>query len=507
MNDTDTDQWRHTSPLAAIFYLGKIYQTIAKNAVQSLAPLVAFFFAYQGDLMSKLVLGGGAFITFTVVAAILRYWFFRYRIADGSILIREGVIKKTQLDIKFDRIQAINTQQNVIFRAFDLVTVKFDTAGSAKEEGNLPAIRTALADALKERIRRESPGADVPTGAEAGGEPPPAAAVRTILQLGARDMVRIGLSSNRALIFLAFLAPVMQSLSEDVEEKIDESAIATAVETSQISLSSGIGLGLLIVLGVFVFLVAASVIGAFLRYHNFELVTDKDVLRSSGGLLTRHEHSVNFAKIQSVFASQNPVLRMFGRFRLSARQASSGRPGADKLFVIPLSEPHQLSGIADEIFGDEFQDVDLNPRTSEYKRISPRYVRSRMILTGILPALAVTGLISLAAGVYATVFLLWIPLNALLVWTIYKKYGYRITTDGMMLRRGFLGYRVVAFTHRKVQRVSVTQTIPQKRKGLATLRVYLASGSIKLPYVDFAMAQQLRDYMLYKVESSQLAWH
>ncbi len=200
-------------------------------------------------------------------------------------------------------------------------------------------------------------------------------------------------------------------------------------------------------------------------------------------------------------------MRIFWRQRLSAKQASSGKPGADKLFVIPLSEPGQLAAIADEIFGDEFQDVDLNPRTSGYKRISPRYVRSRMILTGILPALAVTGLISLSAGVYALVFLLWIPLDGLVVWTIYRKYGYRIAHDGMLLRRGFLGLRVVAFTHRKVQRVSVTQTIPQKRKGLATLRVYLASGSIKLPYVDVAMARQLRDYVLYRVESSELAWH
>ena len=158
MNTTDTGQWRHTSPLAVIFYLSKIYKTITENAVQSLAPLVAFLFAYQGDLMGKLILGGGAFITFTVATAILRYWFFRYRINEGSILIREGVINKTQVDIKFDRIQAINTQQNVIFRAFDLVTVKFDTAGSAKQEGNLPAIKIELADSLKERIRRESPG-------------------------------------------------------------------------------------------------------------------------------------------------------------------------------------------------------------------------------------------------------------------------------------------------------------------------------------------------------------
>ena len=57
MSATDTDRWHHTSPLAAIFYLGKIYQAIAKNAVQSLAPLVAFLFAYEGDLMGKIVFG------------------------------------------------------------------------------------------------------------------------------------------------------------------------------------------------------------------------------------------------------------------------------------------------------------------------------------------------------------------------------------------------------------------------------------------------------------------
>ena len=55
------DGWHHTSPLAALFYLGKIYQAIAKNAVQSLAPLVGFLVAYEGDLMTKLIFGASAF--------------------------------------------------------------------------------------------------------------------------------------------------------------------------------------------------------------------------------------------------------------------------------------------------------------------------------------------------------------------------------------------------------------------------------------------------------------
>jgi putative membrane protein len=47
----------------------------------------------------------------------------------------------------------------------------------------------------------------------------------------------------------------------------------------------------------------------------------------------------------------------------------------------------------------------------------------------------------------------------------------------------------------------------QERKGLATIRFYLASGTLKLPYVDHELAKQLRDYVLYRVESSQQAWH
>jgi putative membrane protein len=114
---------------------------------------------------------------------------------------------------------------------------------------------------------------------------------------------------------------------------------------------------------------------------------------------------------------------------------------------------------------------------------------------------------SIPLGPFALVFLLWIPINAYGVMRLYKRYGVLATPDGLALRRGFIGYRVTAFLHRKVQRISLTQTLPQRRKGLATLRFYLASGSVKVPYVNFKKASELRDYILYRIESSPLAWH
>ena len=74
-------------------------------------------------------------------------------------------------------------------------------------------------------------------------------------------------------------------------------------------------------------------------------------------------------------------------------------------------------------------------------------------------------------------------------------------------RSGFLGYRTVGLQFRKVQRITVLQSRYQRHKGLATLRIYMASGSVRIPYIEHAAAKRLRDYALYKVESSRQAWH
>jgi putative membrane protein len=503
LSKSESKQWRRTSPLAAIFYLGRIYKAIAQNAVQSLAPLAAVLFASKGDLVTRVTVGVAVFVAATVIIAIIRYWFFRFRIDDESILIREGVLKKTQLDIKFDRIQAINTQQNIVFRLFDLVTVQLDTAGSAKQEGHLPAIRTSLADSLKERIRDRRPVRAI----DADEETEAPVESRTLLRLGKKDMVRIGLSSNRALILLVLLGPILDNMGNRIEASIEESDLLMALEGAGFSIASGIGLVFLLSISILLMLALASIIGAFFRYHRFELQAENKVLRSIGGLLTRHEHSVNLAKIQSLRAIQNPVLRLFGRFRLRAKQASSGRRSRGKQFIIPICEPQLLPTLEREIFGEESPGFDLRPKSESFRPIARHFVRSRFILFGLLPTLLAVSFFNLLIGNNALAFLAWIPLSAFGIWILFRKYGFALASDGMVLRKGFIGIETTAFLYRKVQRINVTQTLLQKRKGLATMRFFLASGSLRLPYVDIRMANDLRDYILFKIESSHRAWH
>jgi putative membrane protein len=320
-------------------------------------------------------------------------------------------------------------------------------------------------------------------------------------------MVRIGLSSNRSLIFLVLLGPLLDQVDKRVDRVIQSGAVDFITNGTDITLATGLGLAAMAAIGFVLLLVLASITGAFLRYHKFSLVADEDVLRSTGGLLTRHEHSVNLAKIQTLEARQNPILRMFRRFRLRAKQASSGQPGKGKHFVIPLCTEQQLPDVEKEVFHDEFEHMEMQPGSSSFNSIHKRYIRSRILYTGVMPAVFLSSLFLALGGIGGLVLLLWIPIDAFFVWMLHRKYGFIVNEEGMVLRRGLFGYRVNAFLHRKVQRVSVTQTIAQQRRELATLRFYMASGSLKLPYIEYELAKQIRDFMLYRVESSRLAWH
>lgn len=502
MSTTDTTAWRRTSPLAAVFYLGRIYQAIAKNAVQSLAPLAAFLVAFRGDRTTAVIAAVAIFLTVTLVHAFLRYWFFRFHVTPDSILIRDGVFRKRQLDIKFERVQGINTTQNVLFRLFRLVTVNLDTAGASGHEGHLPAVRHTLADELRERIRRTPRAAPESEAAEPAG-----AAAQRLLRLAPAEVVRVGLSSGRVFLVLVLVGPLLDWFDDRLGEIAEEQAVLDFFGGAAPSFGLAIALTLGVVLAIFLVLTMASVVGAVLRWHGYELIVDDDVLRATAGLLTRQEQSVQRVKVQSLHINQNFMLRRFRRYRLRTRQAASGRAGTASRLDVPICTAEVSPRIAAVLFRDELGDLPLDPRARSFARISRSYIRSRSITHGVVPAVVAGLVLAPAAGPGAGLALLWIPFAAGIAWLRYRRFGVAVTEDGMAVRSGFVGTRIVLWLHRKVQQVSITQSPFQRRRGLATMRCHLAGGGVTVPFVEYAAAARLRDYVLYRVETSERAWH
>lgn len=502
MKPPEPGSWRRTSPLAILFFLGKLLRDLVKNAWQSFAPIAAVLIASSGNLVDRLTLVVIVSVILVIVASVLRYWFFRFRIAEDSVLIREGVVKKKQRDIKFDRIQGINVEQNIVYRYLDLVTVSFDTAGSSGDEGNLPAVSSAFAEALREKIGRRSKRAGAADAPEIIAESEP------LLALTWRDMIRIGMADKRVLLVLALVSPLLERLGDEVDTVIANTLESAAQDALQYGVTAGVLLFVAAGVGVILLLALISIAAAFLRYHNFELFLDGSTLRSRGGLLTRHEVSMDLGKIQTLRLQQGMILRGFKRFVMTARQArSSHKNDSSKNFTIPVVTEAQATSLRRRFFQQEGRGLMQIPTSAQFNAISKYSMRMPFLINTLIPLLVTAITYSIEGNPATLLFLLWIPISVLHIIKSWQHAGYHYTDEGLVRRSGTIGYRTVALLYRKVQRVTVSRSPLQRRKGLATLRVYMASGSVRVPYIKHELAQQLRDVILYKVEGSQKAWH
>jgi putative membrane protein len=365
----------------------------------------------------------------------------------------------------------------------------------------LPAVTRDFANALRERIG----GKNVP---QAVDDSVATVSTEALLRLDWRDMIRIGLADRRALIVVAIIGPFLDQLDDDIERFIEGAVESVAFGPIQLDTDAGALIIVSIVVIAALLLLVISIAAAFLRFHNFELFLDGRTLRSHGGLLTRHEHSMDLEKIQTLRLQQGVLQSRLRRFKMTARQAiSSGRRRSRKMFEIPVVTAIQADQLRARLLAPEGGTLTQDPRSDQFTAISPYYMRSRILFIGAIPAILMTAALWANAGTISLVALIWLPLVGLISWRNWKRAGFLHDDNEIVRRSGLLGYRTVGLLFRKVQRVTISQSRYQRRKGLASLRLHMASGSVQVPYIDHATARQLRDYILYKVESSRQAWH
>jgi putative membrane protein len=321
-------------------------------------------------------------------------------------------------------------------------------------------------------------------------------------------MIRVGLADRRALIIFAFVGPLLEQMGGKFEQFIEKAIESAAFDATTLDVGAGAAIVVIMFFSIVLLLVMLSIVAAFLRYHNFELFLDGRTLRSRGGLITRHEHAMELEKIQSLRLQQGIVQGWLERYSMTARQAiSGGRQGSRKMFTIPVVTVEFADKLRPMLLSPSSGQLTQDPRSELFQRVSRYYMRSPILYVGLFPAIILTTVLSAIGGIVGLVALLWLPIVALFSWRSWQRAGYLHDDDELVRRSGLLGFRTVSLLFRKVQRVTITQSRLQRGKNLASLRLYMASGSVRVPYIEHATAQRLRDYILYRVESSQQTWH
>lgn len=482
-----------------LFFFGRGIKALAGNYAQ-LAGTIGLLAILARESLAMALLGGIVLLALLAAIAALSFWRFRFKLEAERVLVRQGVFRHRELTVQFARIQGVHQEQSVLFRLLGLATVSFDTAGSAQREGHLPAVSTAFAAALRARIESSRGGAARIGPEGVGGRPPP------LLRLGSGDLVRVGLTDPSVLTGLLLVPLLAQNdeLREWATAALER--FAAAVE-GHVAIAAAIAVS-----GVLALLVGASVASAFLRFHNFELRLEGTAFRARGGLLTRKETVLERGKIQQFVLRESLPLRAFRRYRLRALPASSGQardssgqvlPGA--ALTVPLADAAVAAQLRDQMLDGDHA-LSLLPR-DRFAPVSAHWLRLPLLTLAALPAVAGVPLLVFALGPSGLFGLAWPPAVAVLTWLAWRRRGYAYSAEALAIRSGVLGCRIETCLFRKAQAVAVRRSPLQRRTGLATLHVQLASGAASVPFIPHQSACALRDMLLYKAEASSRPWH
>lgn len=436
----------------------------------------------------------GIVILLMLVHAILFYLNFYFYIDENHFILKQGYLRKKVLSIPLDRIQSVNTKQNLLQKLLNVYSLEIDTAGSAGKELKIYSLSASYTDHLtqflqshKENANEEMSESTTNTYEEV-----------EILKLSNSDLLRVGISQNHlrtGLIIIAFGSQIVGQIQDLFKEKTD----AYSDSFQNIISNSGI----LFYAGLAVFALVVSILATLLltviKYYDFKLVRLQQSYRITAGLFNKRKVLLPFSKVQQLNWETGPIKRMFGIYKMSFKQAVSKQTQQKQVADAPGCLNQHIESIRDELFKNDLPDN--NEKIYSHRR----YFNLLWFQRGLLPAVLPTALyifepIWLIAGG------LWLILSGLYCWMMVRKSYFQFSKSQLIVGKGAINTVWQQVESFKTQSVDFRQSFFQKRKGLASLRVNNASGQIDIPYIPEDMANKLMNYLLYHVEISNKKW-
>lgn len=483
------------SYVAIIIIIYKLYSGL----IRQLFPILIVFFIGGSSKLSRFV----PVIIFAAIAGsiygIIAFFKYYFYIDKEELVIRKGVFQKKNINIPFERIQTIDFSQNLIHRAFNVVALKIDTAGSAKNEFEFDALDRDKAVELRKLILAKK-AKIVNHQIDTEEEPVYIEEERTpILRLDIGRLLLVGITENHFRSFgLILLAGYW------ILDSLDDMGYGWSDLENRIDIDSLLLMGLAYAIAVIIFFAFLSLIislfRAIFRYFELSFFRQGKGFRLISGLINRRETAAIDTKIQVMQWSQNVLQKALGFYDLYLKQAASIDLNSKKSIKIPGCSIDEVKKVENYLYSDTELDF-------EYKeKISIHYLIRRLVYIVGIGGLVIALLIYLAARkqlAIASIILLYLITTSILK---YKKLSFELNDDMLKINGGTFGDKYSLLPLYKVQNIKRYTNIYQRRRDLASLRIYTASGSLTIPYIPNELADDLTDYLLYRVEDSKRYW-
>ncbi|MDF1800297.1 MAG: PH domain-containing protein [Planctomycetota bacterium] len=481
---------------------------------------IALFLLVKND-ESSWEIWAALFLIPTMIVETWRYMSLRYWIEDDELIVKQGVIQKTERHVPLARIQTIDSTQNFLERLFGVVEVRVETAGSGDAEAHLKVLSLKARDELRRKVftgRSEAATAAKAAAGEAGSEPLTAGAsaashedqresdFEPLARVSVKELILLGLSPGRGLAILAGLigiATQFQILSDE-----DYALLYDWTQTnmaSEILMDVAIGLVLLgLVFGL-------SVMSVFLRLFDFRLDRRGSEFRTQCGLFTRHSTTIPAGRIQFVSIQASPALRIFKKRLIKIRTAGARGKGdgaaLTRQWLLPVVAEERVPKLVRSLVpGCDFQgeqQIDWQPLAQGAARRSARKAFVGGLLVCTPAAILWSSWGSSVLPWIAPLFLVLIPLYE---WLAARAFGWAHTDFGLVTREGVFGKRMALVPSSRVQTVAVGASPFDRRWRMARLEVDTAGTRIghraRIPYLERPVAEALAEVLTRNAEAS-----
>ena len=487
------------SILAIVLIIVKYVRVI----VRQVWPLLLLLVVGKGENLELYIgIALGVIGVISMIWAILSYFKFYFYLDEDEVIIEKGVLRKTKLNIPFDRIQTVNFQQNIIHQVLSVIEVEIDTAGSKGTEFSIDALSKEQAELLREVLLSKKAEADKESSGSHELSEEPVLEIQEkqelILKLSPLDLLKIGVSQNHFRSFGLILFFFFW-----LQDSLDDFGFNTG-EYYENAYEYGLQAGLLVLLSLAIILLIVSFLISLIRtviqYFDLRFWRIGNRFKLVSGLFTRREASAIDNKIQVLNWSDNPLKRLFGYFDVQLKQASSIRVSTKKSIRIPGCFKDQVEYLKNTWLGkDIWRDMPL-------EKVSIHYLYRKLIYRMLFSGAGIALFYYIDQPIWLILFILMVPYFILTSILSYKKMKFGMNHEVVYVGKGMFGNQNAILPIYKIQSVKIKQNYYQSRRDLASLVMYVASGRITIPYIPLALAEKINDYFLYRVESDYRSW-
>ncbi|CAN5144612.1 PH domain-containing protein [soil metagenome] len=471
----DDHEWQRLDPRMLLVYP-------IRELLRFLPVLIAILIAgsASGDGPPWRYLG----VVIPIGLGVLRYVTTGFRIADGRVELRHGLLSRHVLSTPLDRVRTVDLTASPIHRVVGLTTLRIGTGtGGEDDKLDLDGLPVARAHRLREGLLRITEPERLPGAYGERPDAPPDPPSPPLVSFDLSWLRYAPFTSGGLVVAAAVFGGLSQLLNLfDGWERLGDAHIAIAS-----------GLIVAVLLGVVLLIAAVALLamtGYLVTNWGFRLTHSGGAWHVRRGLLTTRETSIDEDRVAGVCLSEPLLLRAARGRSLSAVVTGIDTGDAGNAALVPPSPEHIAPRVAGAILGTDA------PMTVPLHDHGPAARRRRWTR-----ALVPVGLVVAAAILIAVLGGPWWPLGPaglLLVLAVVVArdraagLGHALVDGYVVARSGSLARHRVALAVDDVIGWNFRATYFQRRMGLTTRLATTAGGGGSVTVLDVPEDDALR---------------